>query len=82
LAHPLVAERELLAPVRHGNAKPDADPAFSVAVKPVRYSGFEQEIVRNPPVLGEDTQSVLAELLGLDGAQIAALVSDGIVASA
>jgi crotonobetainyl-CoA:carnitine CoA-transferase CaiB-like acyl-CoA transferase len=46
---------------------------------PIRMSESPIEYDRAPPVLGQHTDEVLGELIGLDGAAIAKLREDGIV---
>lgn len=46
---------------------------------PIRMEGTPSSIRRHPPMLGEHTDEVLAEMLGLDDEQIQALRNDGIV---
>ncbi len=46
---------------------------------PLRLSASMPGAGKAPPVLGHDTDAVLARLLGLDSAQIAALRGDGVV---
>ena len=79
LKHPLVAQRGLLAPVTYGNAAGKS--GILRAVSPVRYSGFGQELRRNPPVLGEDTDTVLGDIFGLGTAEIEQLHRQGVVSS-
>ncbi len=73
-ADPQVRERGLRRDLPH----PQAGTVPSVA-SPIRYSRTAIEYDRAPPLLGEHTGEVLAGLLGLDGAQIAALRADGII---
>lgn len=46
---------------------------------PMRYEGSTLTPLVPPPALGEHTDSVLAELCGLDAAAIASLRSDGVI---
>jgi 2-methylfumaryl-CoA isomerase len=47
---------------------------------PLRFSDASAVAVRRAPVLGEDTEAVLADVLGLDGAEIGRLFDAGVVA--
>jgi crotonobetainyl-CoA:carnitine CoA-transferase CaiB-like acyl-CoA transferase len=46
---------------------------------PIRYSATPIEYGKAPPVLGEDTDSVLADVLGIDSAGVAELRARGVV---
>ena len=48
--------------------------------RPFRFAGEDQEVPEAPPVLGQHTDTILADLLELDGAQIARLRAAGVVA--
>ncbi|HUG76489.1 MAG TPA: CaiB/BaiF CoA-transferase family protein [Burkholderiales bacterium] len=64
--------RGLLRPVSH--------PAFGelrVATQPARFARAAPDAPRREPALGEHTDEVLSQLLGLDAAAIAALRKDG-----
>lgn len=47
---------------------------------PVKYSYSKPSIRSAPPTLGEHTDEVLQELLGMDGKEIENLRSEGVVA--
>jgi 2-methylfumaryl-CoA isomerase len=47
---------------------------------PIVFKGLEREAVRPAPVLGQDTDEILAELLGLDSGAIGKLHDAGIIA--
>jgi 2-methylfumaryl-CoA isomerase len=49
---------------------------------PLDFAGMERLPVRRAPLLGEHTDEVLTDVLGLSGTQIAKLHDDGVVASA
>ncbi len=49
---------------------------------PLSFGSFEREPVRRAPVLGEHTDEVLAEVLGLSDAEIGRLHDGGVVAGA
>jgi len=46
---------------------------------PLRLSASPVEYRQAPPLLGEHTERVLGEVLGLDASQIAALRSQGVI---
>ncbi|WP_310530556.1 CoA transferase [Novosphingobium sp.] len=48
--------------------------------RPIRYADEQQAPVTAPPMLGQDTDAILADLLGLDEDRIAALRAAGTVA--
>ena len=47
---------------------------------PLEFRRHEREAVRPAPTLGQDTDEILADVLGLTGARIGALRDGGIVA--
>ena len=47
---------------------------------PVKYSFSEPSIRTPPPTLGQHTNEVLSELLGMSESDIASLKKDGVVA--
>ena len=50
------------------------------ANSPIRLHGSAPGLVKRPaPLLGQDTDRVLAELLGLDAAELAALHAAGVI---
>lgn len=53
---------------------------YLVPGSPLHFSGLEREAPRRAPVLGEHTDQVLAEVLGMGDGQIGALRDRGIVA--
>ena len=53
---------------------------YLMAGSPLELSAFERLPVRPAPELGQHTEEVLAEVLGLDGVEIARLHDDGVVA--
>ena len=71
---PQVIERGLRFDMPH----PAADGVPQVA-NPIRYSRTPIEYRLPPPLLGEHTQAVLGELLGLDAAAVAGLRERGVV---
>ena len=72
LAHPQVQARGMVVPLQHPTAGP-----IRVTGVPVRLSDTPGAVRTPPPRLGEHTRAVLAEVLGLDGAAIDALVREG-----
>ena len=50
-----------------------------VIANPVRLSETPPDYRRPPPVLGQHTEEVMAEMLGYDAARIAALRDDGVI---
>lgn len=68
-----VRSRELLVPTRHrvfGDSW--------LAPQPVRFSSTASNLAASAPGLGEHTDTVLAELLGLDAAALARLRAEGV----
>ena len=53
---------------------------YLMAGSPLELSAFERLPVRPAPELGQHTEEVLADVLGLDGAEIGRLHDDGVVA--
>lgn len=75
MAHPQVAHREMIQIIDHPVAGP-----ISVFGFPLKFSGTPCVLRRPPPLLGEHTDEVLAEL-GLNESQIAILRAKGVVSS-
>lgn len=71
---PQVLAREMIIEQEH----PGIGTVTSVA-NPIKFSKTQQEYRKAPPTLGEDTEEVLARLLGKDPDQIASLKNQGIV---
>jgi crotonobetainyl-CoA:carnitine CoA-transferase CaiB-like acyl-CoA transferase len=71
-AEPPVAERDMIVEYEH----PDAG-KVRLPGNPIKMSGMEGTISRPAPRLGEHTDSVLGELLGLPAERIAALRKGG-----
>ena len=46
---------------------------------PVHFSETDWEIARGAPCVGEHTEEVLSELLGMDASEVAALREEGVV---
>ena len=77
LAHPQLAAREMVVDLEH----PDYGP-IRVLGNPVKLSGAEIGPTTAPPTLGEHTDTVLAEVLGLDEQALAELRRTGVIQSA
>ncbi|MCC7364275.1 MAG: CoA transferase [Dehalococcoidia bacterium] len=75
-ADPQVAHREMLRDVTHPVAG-----TVRIANTPIRMSRSESGIKGPPPSFGQDTATVLGELLGLSPDDVAALEAAGIVAT-
>jgi crotonobetainyl-CoA:carnitine CoA-transferase CaiB-like acyl-CoA transferase len=78
MRQPNVAARGLLEPLAPTPSAPDGQ-GWSVAVRPVKYSGFDSGVTKQPPALGEDTAQVLEEMLQLSPEQIRELSDRGVV---
>ncbi len=74
LTHPQVLAREMVTEVEH--VRLGRVPSTGRAI---RFSAHEREAMRAAPVLGQDTDEVLRELLGYDEAHIGGLRRDGVV---
>jgi len=72
LAHPQVRARGMVVPLQHPSAGD-----IRVTGVPIRLSDTPGAVRTPPPRLGEHTRAVLAEVLGLDGAAVDALVGEG-----
>ena len=69
---PSFRQRGILQTMTHGERK------MTMPTWPVRFDGVSSE-VKSAPLLGEHTEEVLADWLGLDAASVAGLRQDGIV---
>jgi crotonobetainyl-CoA:carnitine CoA-transferase CaiB-like acyl-CoA transferase len=69
---PSFYERGILQTMVHGERQ------MAMPTWPVRFDGVPSK-VKSAPLLGEHTEEVLADWLGLDNAAVAALRADGIV---
>ncbi len=52
---------------------------FPAVRNPLRFDGFDAPVTGTPPLLGADTERVLAGELGLDAAAIATLRAEGVI---
>ena len=69
---PTFRQRGILQTMTHGERK------MTMPTWPVRFDGVPTE-VKPAPLLGEHTEEVLADWLGLDAAAVAGLREDGVV---
>src|SRR6185312_10739835 len=74
LEHPHTAARGMFPTLSH-----PAYGSIRVPGLPLRLGGPQVEAPRPPPVLGQDTESVLRDILGFDETAITALRSDGAI---
>lgn len=74
LAEPQTRARDMLVPLDH-----PLNPAFSMVGSPIKLSGSPVEYQRPPPMLGQDTDAVLREHLGLSEAELAKLKEQGVI---
>ena len=75
LQHEHVLARGMVQDVEHPTCG-----SLKMVAGPVKYSGFQAGIRMAPPVLGEHTDEVLREVVGLEKAEIRTLRQDGVVA--
>ncbi len=76
MTHPeMQPDSELIDLVKHPSGATYRSPG-----SPAQYSVSERQPVQRSPELGENTEAVLAEVIGLSSAQIGSLVDRGIVA--
>jgi len=73
-ADPQVQHRGLTITAEHAQAGPT-----NFYGSPIRFAGVADRAPMAPPVLGQHTQEVLREVLGLDHAATAALHANGVV---
>ncbi|HEX4456937.1 MAG TPA: CoA transferase [Polyangia bacterium] len=76
LAHPQVNARAMVVPLAHPTAGD-----IRVTGVPVKLSETPGTVRKPPPRLGEHTRAVLAEVLGLDDAQLNQLLEEGALAA-
>lgn len=75
LRQPQAVARDFVVEVEH-----KALGSIPIVNRPIKFPGAPQPIPTAPPVLGEHTDAILGELLGLDDAAIAALRASKTVA--
>ncbi len=75
LAQPQAIAREMVVEAEHKALGP-----IRIVSRPIKFPGAPQPIPTAPPVLGEHTDAILGELLGLDPSAIAQLRASKIVA--
>ena len=76
-ADPHVTHRDMTVKLPHALA---ADGEVTLLANPMRFSETPVSYRRAPPTVGQHTQEVLEEFLGMDESQVAELESKGIVA--
>jgi CoA:oxalate CoA-transferase len=74
-ADPQLAHRGMLAEVEH----PDGDGAIPTRGVPIRLERTPGSVLRAAPTLGQDTDRLLSEFLGLGTTEVASLREKGIV---
>ncbi|MGH1359445.1 MAG: CoA transferase [Burkholderiaceae bacterium] len=76
LSHPeMQADSELIDQIQHPSGATYRTPG-----SPAQYSTSERQTVQPAPKLGENTEAVLADIIGLSSGEIGSLVERGIVA--
>ena len=75
LEHEHVLARGMIVDIEHGACGP-----LKVLNSPVQYSETQPSIRRPPPLLGEHTDEVLSDFLGLQASRIKQLKEDKVVA--
>jgi crotonobetainyl-CoA:carnitine CoA-transferase CaiB-like acyl-CoA transferase len=75
LAQPQAVARGMVVETQHATLG-----AIPIVGRPIRFTDAEQPVPEAPPVLGQHTDAVLAEVLDLSPERIAALRASGIVA--
>ena len=73
-ADPQVQARGMRRVLQHDRAG-----ALPVVANPARMASHDTTAGKAPPLLGEDTDAVLSDLLGLSAEQITALKSEGVI---
>jgi len=75
LSDPQILHRNMVVPLRHPNGRSTRGPG-----NPIKLSRTAEESFSAAPVLGQDTDAVLAQLLGYDADRIAVLRAKGAAA--
>ncbi|MFT3966475.1 MAG: CoA transferase [Sphingobium sp.] len=75
LSQPQTAAREMVVETEHPVLG-----RIPIVNRPIRYVNEPQPVPEAPPVLGQHTDAILADVLGLDAERIAALRAGGVVA--
>jgi crotonobetainyl-CoA:carnitine CoA-transferase CaiB-like acyl-CoA transferase len=75
LAQPQAVARGMVVETQHATLG-----AIPIVNRPIRFTDAEQPVPEAPPVLGQHTDTILAEVLDLSPERIAALRASGIVA--
>jgi len=73
-ADPHVVAREMVVEMTHGSGE-----VVKVIANPVKMSATPADYRSAPPILGEHSQHVLCDILGMSAAEVAALREKGIV---
>lgn len=71
----VVRARGMVQTIDHPSCGP-----IDLIAPPVKYSSADPSIRRPPPLLGEHTEEVLGEVVGIDAARIEDLRKKGVVA--
>ena len=74
---PHLKARELLKPLLH--PRYGEIPGASVAAFPIRFSGFETAAVKPAPALGEHTEQILTQTLGMSAETIKNLAENAVI---
>ena len=74
LAEPQTQARDMLVPLDH-----PLNPEFAMVGSPIKLSGSPVQYQRPPPLLGQDTDAVLGQRLGLDEAELERLKKQGVI---
>lgn len=75
LQHPQVRARDMVVSVRTEDGR-----SLEMPGNPIKLSATRERAFSSPPTLGRDTEEVLSDLLGYGPAQIASLLSKGVIA--
>ena len=75
LSQPQAVARELVVQTQHAVLGP-----IPILNRPIKFAGVAQPVPEAPPVLGQHSNEILSEVLGLTPDAIAKLRADGVVA--